>query len=531
MASGKARSWMRRMRGPVGSALAGPQILAFLPAITLAGYWIGGEAALIAIALLMPGLYALAGLFGNRRRGRARDRDPVTDLPLRPEIVADADALLADGPTRTGTTAAVAVGIDEFADLIDRHGDAAGTAILRACADRLRASVRDTDLVARLDGPRFAVVLTSGARADLESLIQLATRIQKRMEGPVSLDGTRLFASVSVGFCAPKRSPVATGDSLVAAAEQALDDAVSNGTGAIRAFTRDMQRRAKARGALSEELPKALEEGQIRPWFQPQVCARTGAVTGFEALARWEHPTGGLVPPAEFLPAAEQLGLLERLGEIMLYQGLNALRAWDASGCRVPNLSLNFSAEELRNPAVVDRIRWELDRFDVAPERLTVEVLETVIAQTANDTIIRNLRAFAEMGCGIDLDDFGTGHASITNIKRFSVGRIKIDRSFVTRIDGDLEQQNIVSAILTLAERLELETLAEGVENAAEHAVLRRLGCGHVQGYAIARPMPFEAVEDWVRNHENRIRGATGGDGRRASPPPGKSAGEQGKTA
>ena len=152
----------------------------------------------------------------------------------------------------------------------------------------------------------------------------------------------------------------------------------------------------------------------------------------------------------------------------------------------------------------MDRLRWELDRFDIAASRLTVEVLETVIAQTANDTIVRNLRALADMGCLIDLDDFGTGHASIANIKRFSVGRIKIDRSFVTQIDSDTEQQNIVAAILTLAERLELDTLAEGVESAAEEAVLRRLGCRHVQGFAIARPMPFAEIEAWIAGHDHR---------------------------
>jgi diguanylate cyclase len=161
-------------------------------------------------------------------------------------------------------------------------------------------------------------------------------------------------------------------------------------------------------------------------------------------------------------------------------------------------VSVNFSAAELRNPRLPDRLRWELDRFGLGPDRLTVEVLETVIAATDNDVIVANIAALSAMGCGIDLDDFGIGHASITTIRRFAVRRIKIDRSFVTRVDQDREQQRMVSAILSLADRLGLQTLAEGVETAGEHAMLSQLGCSHVQGFGIARPMPLDEVTDWM---------------------------------
>ena len=279
---------------------------------------------------------------------------------------------------------------------------------------------------------------------------------------------------------------------------------METGTGAIRAFTIEMQRRARSRGSLAEELPRALEGDQIVPWFQPQIDVNSGEITGFEVLARWQHPESGLVPPGEFLPAAQEFSMLERLGEVMLSKSLNALRAWDAEWVKIPSLSLNFSADELRNPSIVEKVRWELERFNIGPDRIAIEVLETVIAQTSNDTIVRNLRAFAEQGFKIDLDDFGTGHASIANIKRFAVARIKIDRSFVTQIDRDMEQQKIVSAIVTLADRLDLETLAEGVETQAELAVLQQLGCQHAQGFGIGRPMPFQNVAGWISEYEGR---------------------------
>ena len=193
----------------------------------------------------------------------------------------------------------------------------------------------------------------------------------------------------------------------------------------------------------------------------------------------------------------------------MLFQTLNAMRAWDRAGYHVPAVAVNFCKEELRNPKLVEKLCWELDRFELAPERLTIEILETVVAETENDMVVRNIAALAEIGCGIDLDDFGTGHASITSIRRFAVNRIKIDRSFVTRLDSDAGQQRMVTAILSMAEQLGLQTLAEGVETLAEHAMLAQLGCSHVQGFVIARPMPFQDTIGWREHHRMKLQATT----------------------
>jgi EAL domain-containing protein (putative c-di-GMP-specific phosphodiesterase class I) len=189
----------------------------------------------------------------------------------------------------------------------------------------------------------------------------------------------------------------------------------------------------------------------------------------------------------------------------MLFHALTALKAWDTAGCHVPRVAVNFATEDLRNPGLVDKIRWELDRFDLTPDRLAVEILETVVATGADDTVTRNILGLGELGCRIDLDDFGTGHAAIGAIRRFNITRIKIDRSFVIKADRDPEQQKLISAILTMADRLDLETLAEGVETIGEHALLAQLGCDHVQGFGIGKPMPFEQTLDWVAAHEAKI--------------------------
>jgi EAL domain-containing protein (putative c-di-GMP-specific phosphodiesterase class I) len=333
----------------------------------------------------------------------------------------------------------------------------------------------------------------------------VAARLQHAVSPPVTLGVQSVYVTCSVGFCLAGRAPEQTGRSLLDAAQVAADEALRNGPGAIRAFAPAMARTRADRDAQREALEAALDERQIRAWFQPQVSTDTGAVTGFEALARWHHPERGLVSPGEFLPMLEEAGLSERLGEVMLFNALSALARWDKAGLDVPNVAVNFSPAELRNPRLAEKLKWELDRFDLTPDRLTVEVLETVVAQTDNDVIVGNIEALAAMGCGIDLDDFGTGHASITNIRRFPVRRLKVDRSFVTHVDADREQQKMVSAILSLAEQLGLDTLAEGVETPGEHAMLAQLGCAHVQGFGIGRPMPFEETADWMLRNGTRV--------------------------
>ncbi|WP_374755766.1 EAL domain-containing protein [Sulfitobacter mediterraneus] len=266
-----------------------------------------------------------------------------------------------------------------------------------------------------------------------------------------------------------------------------------------------MKKETRTRAELREEVAAALEAGQIQPWFQPQISTDTGQITGFEALARWSHPIRGLISPAEFLPAIEEAGLLERLAEVMMYHAFAALKAWDGASLDVPQVGVNFAGSELNNPRLTEKIKWELDRFDLTPDRLAVEVLETVVANSPDDVITRNINALGQLGCRIDLDDFGTGHASIASIRRFSVSRIKIDRSFVMKADRDPEQQRMISAILTMAERLGIETLAEGVETVGEHVLLAQLGCDHVQGFGIARPMPFEQTLDWITRHTAKL--------------------------
>ena len=480
-------------------------MLAFLPATMLVAFWLGGEAVLLAVALALPiGLAILRPLSALPEGEEVVD--PVTGLPMRPAIAGRLDQSLA-GPARGRGVACLVIGIDQLAEVNDRFGHAGFAQVMRRTGERLQGALRGTDLVARLEGASFAVALAPVRHNTLDNALQIALRLQAAAQMPISLDATTVYVSASVGLCLDGRAAEAGGEGLLRAAEAAMGEARRHGPSAVRAWSSDMQAAMEHRHALAGELETALDTGEIRPWFQPQISTDTGAITGFEALARWNHPVHGIVPPMDFLPALEASGLCERLGEVILYHALTALRSWDRHGLGIPAVAVNISRDELRNPRMAEKLKWELDRFDLSPDRLTVEVLEDVAADLTNEVAIRNIRVLSELGCGIDLDDFGTGHASITNIRRFSVRRLKIDRSFVTRVDCDREQQRFVAAILSMADQLGLETLAEGVETVGEHAMMAQLGCRHVQGYGIARPMPFEDTLDWIRQYRQKIAG------------------------
>jgi EAL domain-containing protein (putative c-di-GMP-specific phosphodiesterase class I)/GGDEF domain-containing protein len=476
-------------------------VLPLLPLGTLPGYLLWGEVGLVVTAL---GLAALIGVGTRVLRPTARSGG-FGGLRTRDDFIAFLDdCYLADRALQGGFACAV-IQFDNAETLLDRHGRAIQSEVLQATGERLLSVCRFEDRVMPLEGGGFAIALAAQRRLDLEAMVAMSSRFQAAAAEPVALGAKRLFVTASVGFCLGQRSAGRSGAALLDAAQIAADEALRNGPGAIRAFEAGMARRRADRDAHRAELEEALDQGQVQAWFQPQISADTGQVTGFETLARWCHPVRGIIAPGEFLGTINDAGLSERLSEVMLQHALVALSRWDRAGVTVPTVGVNFSNDELRNPRLPDRLRWELDRFDLAPNRLCIEILENVISTADNDIIVRNVTELARMGCRIDLDDFGTGHTSINNIRRFKVHRLKIDRSFVSGLDHDTDQKSVVAAILSLAERMGLDTLAEGVETPAEQTTLKQLGCGDLQGFGIGRPMPFSDTLAWLGRHQTAL--------------------------
>ena len=490
---------LKVLQSKLADWILGPAILAFVPALCLAEFWLGGETALIIVSLGVPLLVVVIN--PRAMHGRAQALQGVRG-PIQRE---DFDAVLShvhQSAKQDGKQSSLFIlALSDFDEIVQQHGTTAGETVIRRVAERLARTLREHDTTALVGASKFAVCLSPVQHLDLEVCVDLAGRLQGAVEEPVSVDGVTIYVSAAIGFCQLSRAPEPDPTSWREAAQLALDDAKLRGPTAIRAFSDKTHKVAMARLNLRESAGAALDSGQIQPWFQPQISTDTGRVTGFEALARWNHPERGLIAPNEFLPALEEVGLLDRLGEVILYHTLTALKAWDAAGIDVPKVGVNFSGVELNDPRLAERIQWELDRFDLGAERLAVEILETVVSSSPGDTVVRNVRALEGLGCRIDLDDFGTGNASIAAIQRFNVSCIKIDRSFVTKADRDPDQRRMIAAILTMAERLGIETVAEGVETVGEHALLSQLGCTHVQGFGIGRPMPFDKTPEWIAQH------------------------------
>jgi EAL domain-containing protein (putative c-di-GMP-specific phosphodiesterase class I) len=249
-----------------------------------------------------------------------------------------------------------------------------------------------------------------------------------------------------------------------------------------------------------DEWAAPLRAGRFEPFFQPQVLLASGALLGFEALARLTLPNGRVLPPARFLPAAERSGIIREIDEVILVAALDRLVAWRAAGLVVPRVSVNASASALRDAAYVDRLRFHLDRRDLEPCDLAIEIVESTLIEDDDDVAVRNVRAIARAGIAVELDDFGSGHAAVSNLLRLELRAIKLDRSIVRGLGGDGRSEKIVRALVTLADELDLRTIAEGVEVEADIATLRGLGCWAVQGYALARPMPGSEVTGWIKD-------------------------------
>ena len=497
-----ATSIKRKSRRLVNWITLGYRPVAFIPFLLAATYWLAGEHTMILVAAILPAAAVILSLFPDRQM-LPSDAPPV----LRPLKTVEAwfQAHLEGDDVALGQTAVMSLKIDNLEALEDRLGIPMDDAILDEFANRVIDTVRVGDAVARGKKSDLLVFLTRVRAPESENLLHLSRRIQSCLDEPFESGPARVYCTATIGIARANLVDNPTTCKLIHAADAANRAASEDGPGAVRLYKSAYGRTPNSDNALVGQVAAALENGQIIAWYQPQVSTHTGDISGFEALARWEHPTRGLISPASFLCMIDRLGLSQRLSEVILTHALSTLRAWDRAGLRIPSVSVNYSSDELSNPHLPEFLRWELDRFELSPERLTVEVLENVIADSQDDIISRNLRAISDMGCRIDLDDFGTSYTSILNIRKFSVSRLKIDRQLVSRIDADEDQRKLVRALLAMSEQLEIETLAEGVETSEEHSMLAQLGCDHIQGFNLARPMPRGDSLAWIPEYRQSL--------------------------
>ncbi|HEY0213933.1 MAG TPA: GGDEF domain-containing protein [Paenirhodobacter sp.] len=478
------------------------ELLPFLPAVALAGYWFGAPA-LILLALTA---ISVAWLTNPVRGLSGAGHPPLTAIqPHRSEAEAVLDQFLIDGRQNGLRTACMVVGLDCANEVLTHLGHDDFEALIRRIGVRLHGTLRDADRVIRLDRAHFAILLSPNPHPDVENMVQLAVRLQTSCEVALPVAGQSLSPSVHLGICLSERAPARNATAMLMAAEDAALEAEMNGPGAIRVFSADPTPEARLHEALMRDIPGALHDGQILAYFQPQISMDTGAVSGMQVLPYWAHPDSGLLGPAEILPLVTGRDLAEKLIESLLQQALEALRAWERNGLSVDILSIAIPPEALASPKVTDRLKWTLEGFDRDPSRLCLVVQSETLPRLDEGAILRNLTRCAEIGCLIEFGGLGSGVISVEMMRRAAVKRLRLPRSLVSRIDRETEQQRIVAALTAMAEGLNIEILAEGVTNLTENAMLAQLGCRHLQGDAIAAPMPFAETRDWIERHNAKL--------------------------
>jgi len=412
--------------------------------------------------------------------------DPLTELPNRVLFQKHLSEALARRARKGDRLAVHFIDLDRFKTVNDTLGHPLGDELLRVAAERLRGCVREGDTVARLGGDEFAVVQTG--LADMTGATRLAERIVEAMSAPFDLQGHQVVIGASVGV-ATAPSDGEDADELLKKADMALYRAKADGRGAFHFFERAMDEQLQARRALELDLRRALTAGEFELFYQPLYNLGDERVTGCEALLRWRHPDRGMVSPVDFIPLAEEIGLIVPLGEWVL-------RTACAEAARWPDhvrLAVNLSPAQFRDRGLVRTVISAIAASGLPAQRLELEITESVLLQdsAANMTMLHDLKA---LGVRISMDDFGTGYSSLSYLRSFPFDKIKIDQTFVRDILEDSDAMAIIKAVLDLGSSMGIVTTAEGVETLEQLNALRGQGCAEIQGYFISRPAPASEI-------------------------------------
>jgi diguanylate cyclase (GGDEF)-like protein/PAS domain S-box-containing protein len=412
--------------------------------------------------------------------------DSLTDLANRALFKESVELALARTGRSGGSIAVLFFDVDDFKDVNDSLGHAAGDRLLEAVAERLRGSVRPYDVAARLGGDEFGVLLEE---ADAAAASGVANRILESLREPVEVLGRRISVGASLGL-ALATSSEARAEELLRNADVAMNMAKGLGKGRIEMYRPDMHRAALGRMELAADLRRAVDQGEFVLHYQPFVSLDDGSITGVEALLRWVHPGRGLVPPLEFIPTAEELGLIVPIGRWVLHEAARQARLWQDVHPNDPPLivSVNASAFQMHDPGFVADVKAVLASTGLDPRHLVVEITESVLMQDTEEVRNRLEMLHAE-GVRLAIDDFGTGYSSLSYLGTFPIDVLKIDRSFVAGA-GSGAPSDLSAVMVSIGRTLGLETIAEGVEALDEAKHLRALGCQSAQGFLFARPAP-----------------------------------------
>jgi diguanylate cyclase (GGDEF)-like protein len=430
--------------------------------------------------------------------------DIVTRLPNQLLLLEELKSLIGRAEDTPGDTVAVLLDIDRFSFINETMGYESGTELLRSIGNRLsRTLIDETDsrqaIVGRFGADEFAVLMP-GVESETD-IRDLAEKVKQTVEEPFLINGRDLFLKAAVGV---SWHPVHGRDakSVFRCAEAALHRSMRSLDMAITYYHSEMRFRARHKFDLEAELRGAIDSGQITAHYQPQQSTRTGELAGVEALARWTRPDGSVVPPSDFVPLSEEMGISDLLFESIMRTVCSDVAAWREEGNWNVPVSVNLSAHQLRSHDLVSLIKGILMSSQVDKKLINLELTETVLLEdlTIAEPVLNDLAAF---GVGIHIDDFGTGYSSLSYLAQLPVQTLKIDQAFIAQLSDPKANTKVIEAIIALGKAMELEVIAEGVETDQQYAIVRRLGCDIAQGYFIAKPMPADQLRQWCGGYED----------------------------
>ncbi|MGH6794740.1 MAG: putative bifunctional diguanylate cyclase/phosphodiesterase [Methylocella sp.] len=443
---------------------------------------------------------AACGGYGRDRAAQGRSTyrpygaSRRTDRVAKPRVVSRAPgrSALARAPVR-GNARFLCLDLDQFKNVNDTLGHPAGDKLLVAVAERLRTCLRDCDMAARFGGDEFAVLQTG--LAGPHEAGALADRIVAQLSEPFDIDGQQALIGASAGIAlAPADGE--TSEQLLGNADIALYQAKEGGRGVVRFFEPSMDAHLRARRTLELDLRNALAAGELEVYYQPLVTLEIGVISGFEALLRWHHHQRGMVYPAQFIPLAEEIGLIVPIGEWVLGQACAEAAAWP-DGLKV---AVNLSPVQFKKGNFIQAVISTLQSTGLPAARLELEITESILLEESK-TNLATLHRLRALGVGISMDDFGTGYSGLSYLRSFPFDKIKIDRSFIAALGESGDCRAIVRAITNLGSSLGIPTTAEGAETEEQLACAREAGCTEMQGYLFSRPIPASEIAGLLKTH------------------------------
>jgi diguanylate cyclase (GGDEF)-like protein/PAS domain S-box-containing protein len=424
--------------------------------------------------------------------------DSLTELPNRALLHAESERALQDARRNKTNLAVLFIDLDRFKQVNDSLGHPAGDVLLRLIADRLNHNRQHLDIVGRLSGDEFVVVLPQCDSTKISNIIE---EVKQAISQPCNLNGVTLVPSASIGVSLFPNDGHDMG-TLLHRADMAMYQAKSLGRGNYSFYSHALNQSVQERHSLESALRTVLETKGLQLHYQPQINLKDGSLYGVEALARWHHAQWGEISPARFVPVAEECGLMVELGYWAIRQACWQLSQWRSQGLCVPAISVNLSPTSFHRLDLPNMIGQTLRDNGLAPKDLTLEITENILVDT-NPTIMKTIQAVHGLGIRLSMDDFGTGYSSLSYLRRLPIQELKLDRSFVKDIEHDHTSQTLSSAVIRIGESLQLTVVAEGIETLSQHNMLKNLGYHVAQGYLHARPMEAQAFSDWLITHQS----------------------------